>query len=80
MTPSDFLGRVRWERRLRDSGAEPAPDLTPLRSAEWWRAPGAGAFTVPVETDGGAEVWAIRKLRRWLGESSTSQVSPNRDD
>jgi hypothetical protein len=79
MAPSDFLPRVQWERRLRNSGAEPASDLTPLGSAEWWRAPGRGAFTVPVEHDGGAEVWAIRTLRKWLGESSAPSSPPNGD-
>ncbi len=41
--------RADWERRLRALGCVPAPELTKLKTAEWWRGPDGHPFTVPME-------------------------------
>ena len=75
-----YLSRPQWEKILKAAGAEPAPYLGKLGSAEWWRLPGKFPFTVPVEDGGKAEFWAIQKLSEALGAPSIFNSPLIRDD
>ena len=62
-----FLPRHQWEAKLRRMDCAPLEGLTKLNTAEWWKGP-RGVFTVPVETDGTCDFWAIAKLSGWYRE------------
>jgi hypothetical protein len=61
MALGKFLPRPKWEKMLRELGAEPDVTLPAISGAEWWRRPGQLPFTVPVEDGGESEFWAIQK-------------------
>jgi hypothetical protein len=61
-----FVARRLWEAKLRRWQCQPLEGKGPLNTAEWWRGPN-GLFTVPVETDGSCEFWALQKLCETFG-------------
>jgi hypothetical protein len=57
-----FLDRSEWESKLRSYKCEPLVGKGELNSAEWWKAPWGHPFTVPVESDGNCDQWALQRL------------------
>jgi len=57
-----FLHRHEWEAKLRSYGCEPLVGKGALNTAEWWRMPWGQLFTVPIESDGRCDEWAIHRL------------------
>lgn len=64
------LSRPQWESKLKKLGAEPLHGKGQLNTAEWWKAPGLGPFTVPVEADGGCDYWALQQICQALGDDT----------
>jgi hypothetical protein len=57
-----FLHRDEWEARLRAYSCEPLEGKGPLNTIEWWRTSWNYPFTVPIESDGRCDEWAIHRL------------------
>jgi hypothetical protein len=57
-----FLRRDEWETKLRSYGCEPLSGKGPLNTAEWWNAPWGQPLTVPVESNGRCEQWALQRV------------------
>jgi hypothetical protein len=61
--PVRFLNRTEWEAKLRHYGCKPLEGKGRLNTAEWWQTPwGSAPFTVPIESDGRCDEWAIQRV------------------
>ncbi len=58
-----LLHRTEWEARLRRRyDCKPLDGKGPLNTAEWWQTPWSHPFTVPVDSEGRCEEWALQRL------------------
>lgn len=65
MIATRLLARSEWEAKLKRWDCEPLTGGgTNNTGAEWWRRRKSGGypFTVPIESDGSCEFWAIKRL------------------